>query len=151
MPPIVLQKGEVSSPPPAYCKCHEEMALSCQHSCGFISAEENCLVQGHTSSQSSPHPTTDERGGWAALPVIPTQSISEGPSPLHGPLRAQPIPMSRRLYLSLCPILLPPQVIVQRLFFKKMPCGLVSLRVCPQGIQLVTGRYNLKIHWGTIC
>ena len=118
MPPIVPQKGEVSSPPPTYCKCHEEMALSCQHSCGFISAEENCLFQGHTSSQSSPHPMTDERGGWAALPVIPTQSISEGPSPLHGPLRAQPIPMSRRLSLSLCPILLPPQVIVQRLFFK---------------------------------
>lgn len=45
------------------------------------------------------------------------------------------------LYLSVCPILLPPQVIVQRLF-----CGLVSLRVCSQGIQLVTGRYKLKIH-----
>lgn len=72
------------------------MALSCQHSRGFISAGENCLVQGHTSSQSSPHSATDERGEWAALPVIPTQSIPEGPSQLHGPLRPQPIPMSSR-------------------------------------------------------
>ena len=150
--PFSFRKERFRSPPPTYCKCHQEMALSCQHSRGFISAGENCLVQGHTSSQSSPHSTTDERGGWAALPVIPTQSIPEGPSQLHGPLRPQPIPMSSRgTLLVRLPNLAPSPSDRPKTVLLKTPCGLVSLRVCSQGIQLVTGRYKLKIHWGTIC
>ena len=78
MPPIFLQKGEVSFPAPHLLQVPPGDGPRLSALMGVHLSEENCLVQGHTSSQSSPHLTTEEHGGRAALPVIPTQSVSEG-------------------------------------------------------------------------
>lgn len=121
-------RNERSDPP--HCRCHQKTTLS------SATAEENCLVEGHTSFQSSPHLMRDPRAGRG---IIPAQSLSEGPSHSRAPcglgwVLCGDFPTCSSAYpASFSPL---PQVSSKDRSL--MNTLLASLRVCSPGIQPVT-------------